>query len=887
MERLLWKITALLIAVAAVATVPVALDYLRAEPGRACPGAQDEDWLCAEVDLGGMPHAVAFYPESFDAQGASALLAGILSASAAVLAISFALNQIVLSNISQRYSSRLVEWYTGQPTDVFTAFVLMVAASAALLLALNSLPAWLAAPAVLALTLGLFAALWLFARGFMHMMRVISPHRFLEGAKEKILAEMVGSRGQDIRVQSLREKPSQEKIRSLGDTAVKSLASNDDDICVACIEALYGVAEAFLYRKRGSPKEYEVVSEEGAGLSCNAHAISAAKEFVRILCASTGAGNSPVTRNVLEKFYKMTELAMQDEHNGEVIMHLYDTARLKGSLYLQLVERVADAGSKRDKIYMIKHLADLPYTAVKGGRRMEFVEQFVIYHTFRSIVIIIERDDFDLFKELLHLFSHNDLFGHAKNIRVMTSAEILNHCTDSASLDKILFELDNCTQMDFGTMPALKQEVEELLAQTTLDTDAALTAAGNVHMYMDRMHVCNLLWGTFFRIACYLIGKGGKYSAYLHELWNHTNPAGQPYLSVNEPPCSKDVDWNTMYSIWHGHDGSGGLEDSDNGSIYAPHYRKYAVLHMLREGRIWHVPTDDEIARWGESGAEHALHHYYQIAAAVDAGMFLEALDSLPKKLRTELLPGLDVQTQVASVRAQLERSKDGRQRLIEKLVDALPVKDEKIGLWKEVVRKAYSEHTRADAVARVKYDERLPDASLVSVQYCRSRESLVKKDGAVPDGRPGIACANAEFREILGAVGDGATCVRADADRLADSIKACVRKMRDDGRNPSVALVSLDHGLRIPEMHAAGKINAGDLTVPIMRAPIFLPRRTTLVLDPGCVEVTYGTKDEAGRIRMEVRGTETRQATMDVSIPMSVKILDRAGVAKITSDDA
>ena len=143
------------------------------------------------------------------------------------------------------------------------------------------------------------------------------------------------------------------------------------------------------------------------------------------------------------------------------------------------------------------------------------------------------------------------------------------------------------------------------------------------------------------------------------------------------------------------------------------------------------------------------------------------------------------------------------------------------------------------------------------------------------------------EFREILGAVGDGATCVRADAGKLADSIKACVRKMRDGGRNPGVALVSLDHNLQLPEMRAAGRIDAGGLTVPIMSAPIFLPRGTTLVLDPGCVEVTYGAKDEAGRIRMEVRGAETRQATMDVSIPMSVKILDRAGVAKITTGDA
>ena len=886
MERLLWKITALLIAVAAAATVPVASDYLRAEPGRACPDAQDKDGLCAEVYLGGIQHAVAFYPESFDVQGAYALLAGILSASAAVLAISFALNQIVLSNISQRYSSRLVEWYTGQPTDVFTAFVLMVAASAALLLALNSLPAWLAAPAVLFLTVHLFASLWLFARGFIRMMRVISPYNFIKYTQEKILAEMVGSRGKNVRVQSLREKPSQEKIRALGDTAVKSIATNDDDVCVACVDALYGVAEAFLHRKRGNPREYAVVNDEGAGLSCNAHAVSVAKEFARILNASTGAGNSPITQSVLKKFYKMTELAMQDEHNEDVISHLYDTANVKGSLYLQLVERAVDAGSKYDKIYAMRHLADLPYAAVTGGRRMEFVEQFVIYHMFRSVVMIIERRDFDLFKEVIHLFSHNRLFGHMEGVRVVAKAEISRHCagSDSASLDRILFELDNGAKKDFGTIRALKDEVENLAKTRPEAEEAQDGAGGNVSMYMDRLYAYNLLWGTFFRVACYLIGKGGEYGAYLHELWSHTNPAGQPYRSANEPPCSKDVEWNTLYSVWHGHDGSGGLEISDNGSMYAPHYREYAVLHMLREDKIWHVPTDGEIARWAKSGSEHALRHHYEIASVMDAGPFLKALGSLSPELLEEMLPGLDVAARLASVGAKLEQFEDGRERLIKKLAGAMPVKDEKIGLWKEMVREAYSKHTRADAIARIKYDERLRDAIPVSIQDRMSRESLVKED-SIPDGNLGAASAGAEFEEILGAVGDGATCVRADAGNLADSIKACIRKMRGDGYTPSVAFVSLDHGMQIPEILATGTINAGDLAVQIVGAPVRLPPRTTFVLDPDCVEVAYKAKDRAGRIRLEVRGTETQQITMDSSIQMSVKILDGGGSAKITSD--
>ena len=446
------------------------------------------------------------------------------------------------------------------------------------------------------------------------MMRVISPHKFLEGAKEKILAEMVGSRGEDVRVQSLREKPSRDMIRSLGDTAVKSLASNDDDICAACIEALYGVAEAFVNRKRDSPKAYKVTSEADDGLSGNAHAIYAARELVRILRASTGAGNSSITQSVLEKFYGVTALAMRDENNLDVITELYDTARSRGSLYLQLLERVADAGGKYDKIHAIRHLAGLPYLSVSRGRRMEFVEQFITYHVFRSVVAIIERDDFVLFKEVLNLFSSRMFFSDAEGVRNRIKSEIRS-CSgsDSALRDRILFELDHGIKKDFGRMPALKKEVEDL--RKTLPD-----AGGSVFRDMDNLYACNLLWGTFFRIACYLIGKGGKYGAYLNELWNHTNPAGQPYRSANEPPCSKDVDWNSMYSVWHGHDGPGRLEIWDNPIMYAPHYHKYAVLHMLREGRIWHVPTDDEIAGWGKNCNERALYHHYEIAYGMDAG---------------------------------------------------------------------------------------------------------------------------------------------------------------------------------------------------------------------------------------------------------------------------
>ena len=852
MDKILWQATAAVAAAAVFATAVTLSGYF------------------------GAGQSIGAYPESFDAQGASALLAGMLSASAAILAISFTLNYVVLSNVSQRYSSRLVGSYTGRLAGVFVAFVSMVAFSAALLLAINLLPAWLAASAVLAIAVCFFAAVWLFARGFIHMMRVVSPHNFIKDAQDKIVADMVGSRGEDLHVQSLREKPSRDMIRALGDTAVKSLASDDDDVCVACVEALYGVGEEFLNRKKSRPKEYEVRSEAD-GPSRNAHAICAAREFVRILHASTGAGNSPVTQSVLEKFYKMTALAMRDENNEDVIAELYDTARSRGSLYLQLLERVADAGGKYDKIYAMNHLAGLPYLSVSRGQPMEFAEQFITYHVFRSVVIIIERGDFDLFKEVLRTFSSRVFFnGEGVRHRIKAGIRSRFRGSDPALLDRILFELDNGVKKDFGRIPALKKEIEDF-------AETRPGAGGSVSKDMDRLYACSLLWGTFFRIACYLIGKGGEYGAYLHELWNHTNPAGQPYRSANEPPCSKDVDWNSMYAIWHGFGGSGRLEIWDNPIMYAPHYRKYAALHMLREGEIWRAPTDEEIARWGQIGSEHALRHHYEIAYEMDAGAFLEALGSISPKLLEQTLPGLDVAARLATVRAKLERFEDGRERLIEKLAGAMPLDGERTEMWKDMVRQAYAEHTKAEELARVRYDEQLRGAERVGEQDSAPRESLVKTSNMVLDDSLGEDGTGAELEKILDAVGNGAIRVLTDPGKLAGAIEESVKKMRDAGRSPSVALVSLDHRAQIPDTYATDTIRAGGAPIRIIDAP--MPSGTTLILDPDCVQVTYKAKDKAGRIRLEVQGTGTDQITMELSMYLSIRILDGGGAAKITSD--
>ena len=869
--------------VAASALALAAGGYVEVESGPACPGAQEAEGLCVTSPFDGRAYAAAFDSESFEAQDASALLAGTLAASAAILAISFTVNQVVLSSVSQKYSSRLVESYAKKPAVSFAAFVLTVAGSAALLLVHNSPHAWIGAYFVWALAAGFFTALCFFALEFTRMMRVVSPYSFIEDAKKKILAGMKGPKGAPAR--PLSEGQFESLARSLGDAALKSLASNDEDVCIACVEALGDVGKAGL-SDTGSAGKGAAEMKPG-DLADKMRACFAAWVLARIFRESARTENSPVTNAILKKLGEMAAWTMRYKGNEIAVGVLYDKDLAKVSLNWQAVERLAGAGGSYDKISAIRHLADLPSAALMGGWYMPYVEQFVRYHVFRSVVAIIDKGDFEMFRQVIDQFVLS-IFGNMEGVQNSIKGQVFSHCSDMrdlrAQLDKIEFELDYGTKSDFGRIPDLKREIADLLARAS--PNAGTGTYPDVYQNMDHLYVYSLLWETFFRIACHIIGKGEEYAAYLYELWYRANPPGQPGRITNAPPCSTDVDWNSSYPAWRGRSGFPQIEIADDPGTYEPHYHKYAVLHMLREGRIFTVPEEKDAAKWASRGQYYALEYHYENMGRMQAEPFLEALDSLAgSKLPAEMLPGQDVPARIQSVREKLRRYKDDRRRLMDELVGQMPVDGQKISKWKDMAREAYSENSQAGTMGRVRHDAGLR-GGIVAARDDMPLKALCRKEYTALDGQIGVAVAKAEFERILKTAGDGAMHILADPGRLGDSVRACVEQMRKDGHKPSVALVPSHHREQMPEIYHTNSIDAGGQPIPIAKIPWNMPK-DTWILDPDCLEITYGAENEAGRMRLDVQDAEAGTVPMASSIRMSVRVLDGGGIARISSTDA
>ena len=889
MDRALWGMTVALAFIAILVLVPTAWNYVeKGESGQTCPGMQEMGRLCIVSVFDGRTYTVVFDTESFGAQDTSTLLAGILTASAAILAISFTVNQVVLSSISQKYSSRLVESYAKRHPASFVAFVLTVAGSAVLLLANDSLYAWTTAFAW-ALTVFFLVALLFFAREFRHMMRVVSPYNFIEDAREKVLASMKEVKRKGAPARSSGEPHS--LIRSLGDAAVKSRASNDADICVACIDALYKVGMALLDRRGDNPGECG--GDEPSGeLWRSDHAIYVAEEFVRILNDSIGIENSPITPPVLEKLEMITAFAMQDKSNEKVIKALYDTDRIKGSLYLQLAERLTYMQGKSSRNRIMRHLSYLPHTTVENGGHIPFVEQFVTFHILRVVMAIIDKDDFEMFKEVIRLFSNYRSFNNMEDTRSLIKSEIWHHASDmqdlAAQRDKIVFELYHDAKKDFGRILELKEEIESMLLRACPSDEVAQKRARKVSRYMDSLYVSSLLCGTFFRIACYIIHKGGRYAAYMYELWYRDDSDGQRPPAIRSPPCSEDVDWNSAYPVWRGLSDLAQILPLNMSNRYEPHYYEYAVLHMLREDKIWSVPTEEDVAEWGNRGLDHALRYHYESMSQMDAERFLKALASLAEsKLPAEMLPGQDIPARIESVRKRLEAFRDGTQRVFDMLVELVPPDGANTDDWEDNARHAYSENTQADTMARIRYDTQLQRGAIVEERQITSRKMLFGVDGEVSDRSIGFATAWTEFKKILEIAGGRATQVRTDPHKPRESIEACVKKMRDGGHKPRVAFVSPAHRKEMPETNSTHVINAGGQPIAIMDAPGYSPLPDTWILDPDCVEITYKAKNKDDRMQLDVQDAKADRPTAVSRIQLSVKVLDGGGIVRITSGEA
>lgn len=127
------------------------------------------------------------------------LVSAILTASGAILAISFLITQLVISNISQNYSINALDRYLKMkhPHYVFSGWIMLVAFSAVTLFILNFISIFSSFIISLIIINGFIISLMLLGKQYQDMMKLVNPYDFVDDIKHTTLEYIRNLKGHD------------------------------------------------------------------------------------------------------------------------------------------------------------------------------------------------------------------------------------------------------------------------------------------------------------------------------------------------------------------------------------------------------------------------------------------------------------------------------------------------------------------------------------------------------------------------------------------------------------------------------------------------------------------------------------------------------------------
>lgn len=134
-------------------------------------------------------HSIKFNVDLFNKLPITAILSTIAGALAAILAIVFAISQIIISNLLERYSPYILKRYKNDSKTMRTLFgFVMVITFSVLLLFVNAfLPPTISFMLLSALLFGFVVSFYLFIKYFHFMFEIINPLEFASILEKKPL----------------------------------------------------------------------------------------------------------------------------------------------------------------------------------------------------------------------------------------------------------------------------------------------------------------------------------------------------------------------------------------------------------------------------------------------------------------------------------------------------------------------------------------------------------------------------------------------------------------------------------------------------------------------------------------------------------------------------
>ena len=333
-------------------------------------------------------------------------LSTIATCLAAILAIVFSISLLSVQIVSDKYTPRVLEYFKKNRHTKLTLFsFLLTIVFCILFLGISDCN-----QSVYAIGFALFlVCCCVFVKYFYEMLRIINPIELANLLRNESLKN----------VKKQNKEGTENAIDSLGDIAIKTIQRNEETVTKKYIQTLYDVFDGFLKLKEMDPDKYAPITNSYYSRDADRNNILCyvLDQFFRIYKEAVFRNDGAITKDISDKLF--------------LILHECLTKTNNDLLVDQIIEaeysfcKFAIENKDGSRFFFVRHIVDVLEVNIFQKDRIKdmYLNRFINSYFFRVNQLILDHDDFELFKAEINDFclsartaSPNDIQEQIKGI---------------------------------------------------------------------------------------------------------------------------------------------------------------------------------------------------------------------------------------------------------------------------------------------------------------------------------------------------------------------------------------------------------------------------------------------------------------------------------------
>lgn len=722
-----------------------------------------------------------FDTERFKEIPITTILSVIVGASASILAIVFAISNLIISNISDRYTPLILKSYEQDaPTRrTFYSFVGATFFSLVSLFIYELVPLVISFVLLLSSIFGFAISLVLLIDYFFYMFRIVNPLRFALILKNKTVKQ----------VQNQDEREVQNSIMSLGDVAVKGFERKELQICSEYIKVLYNIFKEYLDLKKREPKRYTLITSLDRSENRNCVLLYVLDQYFRIFKYSINEKEETITKEIVSNLFYILYETLLGKENDDLIRQIMETRYVIGAKYYPFYELAVES-KDTSRFHLIQDLVSILQILMYRGEEMkiedDYLEEFIGSHLFRVNQLIIDNDDFELFRREINNFSlmllkvspdelqsdfttglqmhlhflyrdrdfMEEFNRKRKHLEYLVKHESAKNFRTARTLDEELKKYESFLIAHFtklrneeyvkSLLPETidPEHIKEIIDTSNVSTQDIPSRIQEVKNCAYELYVASQICRMFFLIGAYLLFKEKQHAidsiAYIKELWSHTRPDDARFIGLNRPPITFNPLWLT-YLLLYGGEGNNswlGLRMFRDFHSVTDYADKYYLLAIVDTKENFRMPSATELDELRKNNLLTELGHWYQVSndfsssiqsllnccdSLIENANYFDRLLSTKSKDEKGNLLIIGAEGKLKSTKGWIESKAKEVEETKQRVINLLPLDDKRIEDCKSQILNSYIKTSQISEIAQIFEFNKVRDKDLHFVRIDQS----------------------------------------------------------------------------------------------------------------------------------------------------------------------